>query len=123
VSRRGRQPVDWLSGPSLRLHAALAVGLAGAAFATWFEWTRAHAGHEVAWVYTFEWPLLAAFGVHLWWRLLRGDRRRPEDPLPDDGEAPQAEVAEPDAGLAAWQAYLDRLHRADPPGLAPHERS
>jgi hypothetical protein len=119
VTRQGRRRVDWLSGPSLRLHAALAVGLAGAGVATWFEWTRAHAGHEVAWVYTFEWPLLAAFGVHLWWRLLRGDRR-PEDGAPDDRGAQQAE---PDAELAAWQTYLARLHEADPPGRSPHERS
>lgn len=118
--RRPRGPVHWLAPTSLRLHAALVVGLGGAAFATWFEWTRAHAGHQVAWVYTFEWPLLAAFGVHLWWRLLRSDR--PADPpLPEPGD--DAAAPDEDPGLIAWQAYLDRLHEADPPGRAPHERA
>lgn len=121
MTRRARQPVDWLSGPSLRLHAVLVVGLSAAAFATWFEWTRAQSGHEVAWVYTFEWPVLGAFGIYLWWRLLTGDRR-PAHEADDTPPAPVA-PAEPDAELAAWQAYLERLHEADPPGRAPHERS
>lgn len=118
--RRPRGEIDWLSGASLRLHAVLVVGLAGAAYATWFEWTRAHSGHAVAWVYTFEWPLLAAFGVHLWWRLLPADRRPAAPPAPDPGDD---DAAPPDPELAAWQAYLQRLHEADPPGRAPHERA
>jgi hypothetical protein len=113
-----RTRIAWLSGPALRLHAALLLGLAGAGFATWFEWSRAHAGHEVAWVYTFEWPLLAAFGVYLWWRLLHGDRR----PTGGGHGTPPSPGAETDPELAAWQAYLERLHAAEPPGRAPHER-
>lgn len=119
---RSRGEIRWLSGASLRLHAALVAGLAGAAFATWFEWTRAQSGHEVAWVYTFEWPLLAAFGVHLWWRLLPAER--PAEGPGDPGDQPGGDsVAAPDPDLAAWQDYLSRLHEADPPGRAPHERA
>jgi hypothetical protein len=117
--RRSAAEIRWLSAASLRLHAALVVGLAGAAFATWFEWTRAHSGHPVAWVYTFEWPLLAAFGTYLWWRLLRADHRPPADRPAE----PAGDAGAPDPELAAWQAYLDRLHAADPPGRAPHERA
>jgi hypothetical protein len=106
--------VRWLSGPALRLHAALAIGLALSSAATWLEWTRAREGHAVAWVYTFEWPLFAVLGTYLWWRLLHAEakqRRRP-DVLPETGAA-----ADPD--LLAWQAYLARLHEADPPGGPP----
>ena len=50
--------------------------------------------------------------------------RQPADEKDDGGAAPEPDpVAEPDAELAAWEAYLDRLHRADPPGRAPHERA
>ena len=112
--------VQWGSAASWRLHAALVAGLALAGVATWLEWTRAHAGHAVAWVYTFEWPLFAVLGTYLWWRLLHADvpstpgkkRRAPRDA--DSGAG-----TEPDPGLVAWEAYLDRLHRADPPGGPP----
>ena len=112
--------VRWLSAPSLRLHAALAAGLALAAGATWLEWTRAHAGHAVAWVYTFEWPLFALLGLVLWWRLLHAEVR----PARRSARVPRTATAEPGAGpedpeLAAWQAYLARLHETDPPGGPP----
>ena len=101
------------SGGALRLHAALLAGLALAGSATWLEWTRAQAGHTIAWVYTFEWPLFAVMGTYLWWRLLHTDAEPTgSTPGPDpDGT--------PDQDLVAWQAYLDRLHEADPPGGPP----
>jgi len=116
-------PVRWTAGPALRLHAVMAVGVAAASFATWFEWTRALSGHDVAWVYTFEWPLLAAFGIYLWWRLLHADRQDPDAAPTREPATVGEDTAEPDAGLADWQAYLARLHAVDPPGRAPHERS
>lgn len=111
--------IHWFSGPSLRLHAALAAGLALSGGATWLEWTRAHAGHAVAWVYTFEWPLFAVLGTVLWWRLLHADARpaRRGDRAPDSASGPGAAAADPD--LLAWQAYLARLHETDPPGGPP----
>jgi hypothetical protein len=123
--------VRWLSGPSLRLHAALAAGVALSGGATWLEWTRAQNGHAVAWVYTFEWPLFAVLGIVLWWRLLHADARPPRGP----GRAPSTGALETgaletgasgsgipaaDPDLLAWQAYLARLHEADPPGGPPH---
>ena len=121
---RGRQPdgeagdehtrVRWTSAPALRLHAALLAGLTLAGGATWLEWTRAHDGHAIAWVYTFEWPLFAALGIYLWWRLLHpGATAAHGDPAnPVAGTTPDPE-------LLAWQAYLARLHEADPPGGPP----
>lgn len=104
--------VRWLSGPSLRLHAAMVAGVLGCAAATWFEWTRAHAGHDIAWAYVVEWPLFAVLGLHVWWRLLHADgprRHRPPETIPDPA----------DDELRAWQAYLRRLHESDPPGGPP----
>lgn len=114
---RPAQRVQWGSAPAWRLHAALVAGLALSGTATWLEWTRAHAGHPVAWVYTFEWPLFALLGTYLWWRLLHADA--PSSPTPT--ARPEARP-EPDPELLAWQAYLDRLHRADPPGGPPSGR-
>jgi len=112
--------IAWLSGPALRLHAALAAGLALSGGATWLEWTRAHEGHAVAWVYTLEWPLFALLGVLLWWRLLHADARaaRQSARPPRTGTARTGDAAE-DPELLAWQAYLTRLHAVDPPGGPP----
>jgi hypothetical protein len=107
--------VDWFAGAALRLHAAMVTGVTLAGTATWLEWTRARAGHPVAWVYTFEWPLFALLGIFLWWRLLHPDERVPVQPTPVIGDVDPA--ADPD--LLAWQAYLARLHEADPPGGPP----
>jgi hypothetical protein len=107
--------VRWTSAPALRLHAALLAGLTLAGAATWLEWTRAHAGHTVAWVYTFEWPLFAVLGICLWWRLLH-----PVDTAAGGDQAdPAAAGTTPDPDLVAWQAYLARLHEVDPPGGPP----
>lgn len=108
--------VSLASPAALRLHAALLAGLALAGTATWLEWTRARAGHAVAWVYAFEWPLFAVLGTYLWWRLLHADSEPAQESI--------LPAPEPDAdlGLLAWQAYLDRLHAADPPGGPPAER-
>lgn len=112
--RRVPPRVRWLSGPALRLHAALAVGLALSGAATWLEWTRAREGHAVAWVYTFEWPLFALLGTYLWWRLLHAETTQ----RPRPGGLPETDAAA-DPDLLAWQAYLARLHEADPPGGPP----
>jgi hypothetical protein len=110
--------VRWLSAPSLRLHAALAAGVGMSVGATWLEWTRAQDGHAVAWVYTFEWPLFAVLGIVLWWRLLHADAGTGPEPVPTpETAATGTGPADPD--LLAWQAYLARLHEADPPGGPP----
>lgn len=108
--------VPRLTASSLRLHAALAAGLALSGAATWLEWTRAHDGHAVAWVYTFEWPLFALLGMGLWWRLLHAESRPARPPA----RPPRPGTAQPgDPDLLAWEAYLARLHETDPPGGPP----
>jgi hypothetical protein len=111
--------VRWFSGPSVKLHATMVAGVLLCVAATWFEWGRATSGHQIAWAYVFEWPLFAVLGLHVWWKLLHADapRRRPARPAPAVSPDP------PDADLAAWQAYLSRLHESDPPGGPPPQNA
>lgn len=98
----------------VRLHIPFVVGVSGCLFAGWFEWTRAVAGREVAWVYAVEWPLFAIFGTYIWWRLLH--ESPPRGVVRGDPAATDA----PDPGLVAWQEYLAELQTADPPGGPPN---
>lgn len=111
----------------------LLFALPGCLAAGWFEFTRALAGREIAWVYAFEWPLFGVLGTYVWWRLVHDTgpvRRRTTPPQrnsadSDDpattGRYPSSELpADPD--LEAWQRYLDNLHAIDPPGEPPWRR-
>jgi hypothetical protein len=115
-SRGKPRRIEWRSAPSLRLHGTLVLGLAGCAVASVIEWGRALSGHPIAWVYAFEWPLFAVAGTWVWWRLLHGDDPAPRRPRPTRKAAP---APAPDPQLIAWQAYLERLQAADPPGGPP----
>jgi hypothetical protein len=94
---------------------------------------RALGGNGLSWAYTFEWPIFAVFGAVFWGKTIRDEFRSPgssqavvpEVPLPtavsaagmaagpgvlaaagdDDG------TPEENAELAAYNAYLARLHR------------
>jgi hypothetical protein len=89
---------------------------------------RAESGNALSWAYTFEWPIFAIFGVVFWAKTIRDEfrppavRREPDVSLPSgalpagaDGftaERPGgAVVTEEDAELAAYNAYLARLHK------------
>ena len=119
--------VDWFGAPALRLHAVMILGVALSTAAAWLEWSRALAGHhEIAWVYGFEWPLFAVMGVYLWWKLLHPDQPRGGSGGTldrDDMESAPGRPSLDDPGLAAWEAYLARLHAVDPPGGPPPKRT
>jgi hypothetical protein len=90
---------------------------------------RALSGNGLSWAYTFEWPIFAIFGVVFWAKTIRDEFRPPAEstapavPLPagaypagaaagprsaaEDG----APATEEDAELAAYNAYLARLHK------------
>ena len=92
---------------------------------------RALAGNGLSWAYTFEWPIFAVMGVVFWAKTIRDELHPPEpaaagqdevplpagaypaasgnagEAVPADGPPPTAE----DAELAAYNAYLARLHR------------
>lgn len=113
----------WFSANAMHLHAIMLLGVALCTFAAWFEWTRALSGHEIAWAYCFEWPLFGVLGIHIWWRLLHAELndQRASD-TPREAATPRRQDTDPaldDPDLVAWQAYLARLHAADPPGGPP----
>jgi hypothetical protein len=95
-----------LDGPAaLRLHATLLIGLAFCASAFIFELHRAEGGNGLSWAYVFEWPLLGAFGIYMWWNVLhdgRSTKKRPRRTKP---------VVEPqyEGMLAAWQEHQRSL--------------
>jgi hypothetical protein len=127
---------------NLRIHLLLIIGLPICAAAGGFELSRALSGHDIAWVYTVEWPLFGVFGVYMWWQLYREQKAEArtraasmnapgasgdaEDHAlaPNTGSSSAATSAGAtragaDEGLVAWQRYLSDLHAADPPGRPP----
>ena len=70
-----------------------------------FELSRALSGNTLSWAYVFEWPILGAYAVYMWHKLLRDAR----------GESkPVASVEHDDPQLDEWNHYLEEVHRNDP---------
>jgi hypothetical protein len=122
----------------LRLTLPLVLGVGVCLLAGWFELTRALGGHQIAWVYVFEWPFFAVIGCYMWWRLrtaasegpsatseagrLPPSRHlRPRGRAIRTARASDAVSADPaeDLELLAWQRYLAKLQADDPPGAPP----
>jgi len=76
-------PARLEGAPALRAHLTLAVGLAFCALAFWFELKRALGGNGLSWAYVFEWPLLGAFAVYMWWNIIHPDREKGRKRKPD----------------------------------------
>jgi len=92
-------------------HITLGVGLALCALAFWFELGRALRGNSLSWAYVFEWPLLGAFGVYMWWKVNHPGVRTRRSSRPSE-VAPEFEGM-----LAAWQEHQrDLLASHDHPG-------
>lgn len=103
------------------LHIPLIVVLALCIGATVIEFRRANEGVWRAWIYLFEWPLIAAFAVWMWVRFRReaggGFVRRWRERVeraaaPEPTEVTQAPA---DPELQAWQEYQRGLGR---PGMS-----
>ena len=81
------------------------------------ELARAQEGFWRAWVYTFEWPLIGAFAVWIWYRyrfkggIPRRSRPRPEQPAaPSQTSTSRSSVgAEADPELSRWEEYVRRV--------------
>jgi hypothetical protein len=115
---------------SLRKYLPLVLGVPGCLAAGWFELTRALGGREIAWVYTFEWPLYAVVGSYMWWQIwhrkpsVRPAGTPPASRRPGRAAAmPVLEQVDDDPGLVAWQRYLANLEALDPPGGPPPRSS
>jgi len=91
---------------------------------------RAESGNALSWAYTFEWPIFAVFAVVFWAKTIRDEFHPPAVTAPSDADVdlpagaipgaprpgatvPAGDPATPEeeAELAAYNAYLARLHR------------
>lgn len=75
------------------------------------EFNRAVDGHGRAWIYVFQWPLIGAFLVWIWWRyrnegnVAKGFTQHYQDRV----RQAQAEAEADDPDLRAWNDYVRRL--------------
>jgi len=92
---------------------------------------RAESGNALSWAYTFEWPIFAVFAVVFWAKTIRDEFHPPAPRAGDSGvalpagaipRAPRGDgppdelpgdpaTPEEEADLAAYNAYLARLHQ------------
>lgn len=93
---------------TFRIHLGLVLAELVCISAFIFEMSRALSGNTLSWAYVVEWPILGAYAVYVWRKLLREERA-------DDDEAAASVVAvQPDdPELRAWNDYLARVHESD----------
>lgn len=122
-------------------HLAVWAGAAGMLALGWWQFRRAVEGNPLSWAYTFEWPMFAGFALVFWVKTIRDEVHPPaasQQPASDAqlpataaraatatgpgaggglppgtapaGEGPDGED-EDDEELAAYNAYLARLHQ------------
>jgi hypothetical protein len=115
------------------LHVALFVFVPGCVALTWWQASRALSGNTLSWVYTFEWPIFAAYAVYMWWKLLHDEPQgEPESEPESAAEAPAEPRTEACAGggsgagteartVAESGAEADR-ERAEEDELAAYNR-
>jgi DNA-binding transcriptional regulator of glucitol operon len=116
----------WFSRRALKLHAVILVVVpAFTALCVW-QIRRAVDGNSLSWAYVFEWPLFAGYAIYMWWRFVH------EKPEPADATAahngsvdatrrtpagpPDANAAQEEVELAAYNEYLARLAERDRAG-------
>ncbi len=81
---------------------ALILFVPGCVALTWWQGTRALDGNTLSWVYTFEWPIFAAYATYMWWKLVHDE--------PGPGARRSAPPVEPDGDLDAYNRYLADLN-------------
>ena len=86
-----------------------------------WQFRRAMAGNTLSWAYTFEWPIVAIFGVVFWTKTVRDELHPPASAAADPVEIDLPAGARPasasgdgaggpaDAELAEYNAYLAKL--------------
>ena len=92
---------------------AVALVVPGCVALTWWQVARALSGNTLSWVYSFEWPIFAAYALYMWWKLLH------EEPASEGDHPKPVGVA---AGVAATPGAPlpgDGTPRGDRAGLRP----
>jgi len=133
VSSRPASRWRFLVAPRwLGWHLFVVAAVAGMLVLGDWQFRRAEAGNALSWAYTFEWPIFAVFAVVFWFKTIRDEVHPPQTPgaaeapvsLPAGAgaggqagtaetpvaEGPADEPGEEDEELAAYNAYLARLH-------------
>jgi heme oxygenase len=96
---------------SLRIHLGLLAAEVICISAFVIEISRALSGNTLSWAYVVEWPILGAYAIYMWHKLLK-DERSPEP-------TSQRVTDEVDPKLAAWNEYLARVHDGDQSNQRP----
>ena len=95
----------------MRLHVGVVLAASICVSACWIEVIRALDGNSLSWAYVFEWPLLAIFGIYMWWNFLHegttGLRR--------NRRAKPTMAPEYSGMLSAWQEYQRELAASQKP--------
>jgi hypothetical protein len=110
----------------LAWHAFTVAAVLGMLWLGDWQFRRAESGNALSWAYTFEWPVFAVFGIVFWAKTIFDELRPPgageqeaQPELPDGaglrapggtGSGTVAVRDEDDPELAAYNAYLSRLH-------------
>jgi hypothetical protein len=97
--------VKGLTEKALRIHLGLLLAEAICVSAFIFELNRARSGNSLSWAYVFEWPILGAYAIYVWRKLLG----------PESNTASHAAPPTPDelSALEEYNRYLSHVHRAD----------
>lgn len=104
------------------LDVPLALVLILCATLTFIEVGRAGQGNWRAWVYSFEWPLIGAFAIWIWYRFrTEGNpaRKWRERVARYEAEIQANEQAAHDPGLRAWREYVADLESDERPQQPP----
>jgi len=115
---------SWLTGRAIRLHITLAIVAPGCLALGWWQLHCALGGNALSWVYTFEWPGFAVYGVYTWHKLLKDlkEQQAEEEAAASDStlEGEPATIStteqaayEEDEEIASYNQYLAALHEAD----------
>ena len=117
------------------LHVPLVVFVALAIYASVNQFHRWQSGVDRSFGYMIQWPIIGIFAIIVWNRYRKHGsfsnwigRHYRERAARFEAEAEakeRAEVAalEDDPDTQAWQAYVNQLHREDPPGGPPDRAS
>jgi hypothetical protein len=100
----------WTSGRAVSLHVALIFFVPACVALTWWQVSRALDGNTLSWVYTFEWPIFAAYATYMWWKLVHDDPALAARHGVGPGAGPEARQGEPDEELDAYNRYLADLN-------------